>query len=435
MIPEMSDQTSHYVPDLAGGVYLYADEASCGIVPRLVATLTMHIRQDVLEDAVNDVMSLFPHLPVRLAEEDGSYVFVRNGSRIPVFSESADCQAVLGSEALGGFLFRVSFCGKTIFFDVHSSLLDERGLSAFAKSVIFRYIQLSGYPIANDGNVRVLPDGSVHVSVDDPLELVEDIPAARPAWYMEAKAFCSLSSCRQPSSHIVQMRVPASRLRSGIRGFWNLPETFVAPVVSHALYEQYAGKMSPGEYIVAAISVNLRQYFPTVSLRPFFTTVSLAYNRRIGEYPFNTILMSQKKLLEAQLKTDALAYNAQRKMRDMEKVCGVKGIGDKAAVAEKMVNAKASSSTYVIRNAGTVGMPESMDRYITEFYPVYSPGLHDLAVSSVVFRNDLFLTFAGKDAMMTRTVCNRIADLMNANDIYAYISDEFDFSPVCYKRP
>ena len=185
---------------------------------------------------------------------------------------------------------------------------------------------------------------------------------------------------------------------------------------------------------MASISVNLRQYFPTLSFRPFSTAVTLAYNRRLGEYPFNTILMSQKKLLEAQLKPDALAYNAGRRLDDMERLSSAAGLAAKERMAEEMASIEAARSTYMIRGAGNVGMPESMQRYVTEFYPVFTPVRQDFAVSMVVFRNEAVLTFAEKNGA-DGSFCRRVAELMNENDICAYVSDEFDMMPMKYELP
>ena len=427
--------TRQYSPDLAGGLYLYADRSACGSVARFVVSLTMHVKGDVLEQAVNDVLVLFPHIPVRVSREGEQYVFGKNTARVPVCGESESARRSPGEESAGGYLFTVSFSGKTVYFDIHMSLFDEKGMAAFAKAVVFRYVQLVGFPVENDGSVRALPDGGSHVSTDDPLDMIADIPASRPAWYMDAKAFVRPATAGSDMVHAVQLRIPLSRLRSHAKEFAGSPVTFIAPIVSQSIYEMYGSEMQPGEYVVAAISVNLRQYFPTVSLRPFNTLVSLAYNRRINEYPFNTILMSQKKLLEAQLKTDALAYNAQRKAAAMEDVYCGRTYADKVARAEKAVADKAAKSTYVIHSAGNIGMPESLDRYVTEFYPLYVPGLHDMVLSCITFRNEILLTVAGRDSGRTDLICRRIAGLMNENEIYAYISDGFDFSPTTYRRP
>lgn len=432
---EMSINGSRSGQDVPGGLSLYAGDAACGAVPRFVVSLTMHVRSGILEQAVNDVLPLFPHLCACPVRTEGGYVLRKDTGRVKVFRKEISRDGMTDvSGDMDGRLFRVSCEGKTIFFDIHVALLDERGMAAFAKSVVFRYIQLAGYPVSNDGNVRTLTDGEIHVSEEDPMEHIADIPASRPAWYMDAKAFLLRHDRPEGPDRITQIRVPLSRLRSHAKDHGSLPVTFIAPLVSHAVYEKYRQEMGAGEYVVASISVNLRQYFPTLSFRPFSTAVTLAYNRRLGEYPFNTILMSQKKLLEAQLKPDALAYNAGRRLDGMERLSSAAGLAAKERMAEEMASIEAARSTYMIRGAGNVGMPESMQRYVTEFYPIFTPVRQDFAVSMVVFRNEAVLTFAEKNGA-DGSFCRRVAELMNENDICAYVSDEFDMMPMKYELP
>lgn len=441
MTAYMDIEDRPFAPDLDGSIFLYSDEAVCGLVPRFTVSLTMHIDGRILEDAVNDVIVLFPHMKVRLVKDAAGFMYVRNDARIPV-SVCSRKDVSLSDPALNGYLFCVSYSAKTVFLDVHSSLLDEKGLASFAKAIVFRYIQLSGYPVENDGSVRALPEGQLHVSLEDPFEKIEDIPAARPVWYMDAKAFHAPETCAGDGScpdkssgakfDAVQIRIPLHRLRSFVKEYASLPEILISSVVSQALYEQYSDDMEKGEYVVASISVNLRRYFPTVSLKPFSTSVTLACNRRLGEYPFNTILMSQKKLLEAQLKTDALAYNAQQRIADFGKVRSCPDFASRCSTASGIISKKAEQSTYMLRNAGTIGMPESMLRYVTEFYPMYTPSVHPLSFSSIIFRNEVILTAASRHGYLPG-LCRKIVSLMNGNDIYAYISDEFSFNPVTYR--
>lgn len=418
-------------PPVGGCFSLYSGKTSRGTVPRFVVTLTMHVDRQILEDAANDVMVLFPHLRVRLSSLSSGYSFVRDESRIHVY------QGVNGGGTIGGreddCLFRISCAFKTVCFDVHASLLDEKGMAAFAKSVIFRYIQLSGYEVENDGSVRGMKDGVTRISEDDPFGAIEDFPASRPAWYMDAKAF-HIPGAENVSGHFraVQIRIPLTRLRSCAKDYADVPETFISPIVSHAIHQEYGDRIGRGEYVVAALSVNLRRFFPTLSLKPFSVDISLAYNRKFGDYPFNTILMSQKKFIEAQLKPDALAYNAERLVRDSESLMSGKDMAGKKSLAADLAERKAGAATYILHSAGTVGMPASMMRYVTEFYPMYAPSVHQFVLSSIIFRNELVLT-ATSGPGIPSGLCRRIVSLMNEHDIYAFISDEFDYVPVKYE--
>jgi len=182
--------------------------------------------------------------------------------------------------------------------------------------------------------------------------------------------------------------------------------------------------INPGEYVVASIQINLRPYFPTASLRPFHTPVFLAYNRILGDYPYNTVLMSQKKLLEAQLKTDALAYSAQRKIADIEKAC--RGSLEQKKSAFTALNDKMSAkSTYSVCRIGNLILPDQLQRYVTEFYPVIPASDQAYSMTVVSFKGEMFVTVAGRKDVAA--VTDRFVELLNGNGIHAFKADGFSF--------
>ena len=188
---EMSINGSRSGQEVPGGLSLYAGDAACGAVPRFVVSLTMHVRSGILEQAVNDVLLLFPHLCACPVRTEGGDVLRKDTGRVKVFRKEISRDGMTDASGdMDGRLFRVSCEGKTIFFDIHVALLDERGMAAFAKSVVFRYIQLAGYPVSNDGNVRTLTDGEIHVSEEDPMEQTPVVPCSE----TEKQAFGMLDS-------------------------------------------------------------------------------------------------------------------------------------------------------------------------------------------------------------------------------------------------
>ena len=255
------------------------------------------------------------------------------------------------------------------------------------------------------------------------MRAVEDIPASRPIWYMDAKAFNADYS--SDAEYVCQIRIPVSRLSRTMEPMAKTPVTYIAPLFSHAIYERYGEHMSSGEYVVASININLRPYFTAASLRPFCTPVYLAYNRILGDYPFNTVLMSQKKLLEAQLKTDALAYSAQRMISDVD--LAMEHLPAQRAAAFMSLHDKIDSkSTYSISRVGNVTMPEQMQRYVTDLYPVHPCGGQAFAMTVINYRGELVVTVSGKNDL--DSVTRRFVELLNENGIYSFMSDRFDLS-------
>lgn len=418
----------HLTPGIAGQVYLYGDGAETGCAPRFVVTLTMCVDKHLLERAVNEVMPRFSQFAAGLSLDEDGYTMVQLSSAVPVFEAGAGCpELMLGCSGLGGYLFMVSFLHKSIYFDYHRALCDEKGMSEFIKSVLFRYVRLCGYLVTNDGSVKEVEDGYHAIEGADPYTRIEDIPASRPVWYMEAKAFSIPHvSVPDPCDNVMQIRIPLSKVKTSLKPYMSAPETFISPLFSHAVYERYSEDMGQGEFIVASIMENLRPHFPTASLRPFYAPVNLAYNRKLTEYPFNTILMSQRKLLDAQLRSDALAYSSKRMIDGISKACDpALSFDDRIRKVGELVAGTSSMTTFSICNLGSPLMPESLQQYITEFYTVIPAASHVYSLSMISFRGDLIVTIDSRGG--DRGVPLRFMELLNEYDIYAFIADEFRF--------
>ena len=203
--------------------------------------------------------------------------------------------------------------------------------------------------------------------------------------------------------------------------------TYIAPLFSHAVHEMFGGEIEAGEYVVASVQVNLRPYYPSATMRPYHTPVYLAYNRNLSDYPYSTVLMSQKKLLEAQLKPDTLAYSAQRKIADIDLAYEgpVEDIDTRFSELQSKIRAK---STYDIAGLGHVILPESMQRLVTELYPVIPSSGKTFSVTAELFKNELAVTVCGR--RNTGHVAARLVELLHGNDIDAYVSDSYSFRPM-----
>lgn len=95
-----------------------------------------------------------------------------------------------------------------------------------------------------------------------------------------------------------------------------------------------------------------------------------------------------------------------------------------------MMEDTAAMSTYSICRVGNVILPESMQRFITDFYPVIPSGRQTYALSVVTYRGEIVVTVSGcRDTLNT---ARRFAELLCSNDIEAYVSDSFEFKPMDY---
>ena len=421
----------YLVPSICGQTYLYGSHADASVSSRIVTALTMHIDPSVLGQALSEAVIRFPQIAVSLVEESGRRKFISLNAPVPIFEACSDMPSDMADERLGGYLFRISYCHKHLYVDYHRALADEFGMMAFVKALVMRYLELSGYPVQTDGSVKLLSDEYFQAEGEDPMEKMQDKFASRPVWYMDAKALVP-EIVEGDKEEVVQVRVPVAKLKKDYLDLASIPVTYMAPLLSHALREVYSESMQGGEYVVAEVQINLRPYYPSASLRPYYTPVFLAYNRNLADYPYKTVLMSQKKLLEAQLKNDTLAYSAQRKISDVENAFEFSdSLASLDASFDIMQENANRRSTYNICRIGNVILPESMQRLVSEFYPVIPSSGKSVSVTVTTYKGDLAVPVSGKK--YAYEVCRRLIDLLHANDIDAYIADRYDFSPLVIK--
>lgn len=418
-------------PSLCGQTYIYGWHADASVSSRIVAALTMHIDPLILEKALSETMVRFPLMSVGLVEEKDRRTFISVGGPVPVFKAGDDMPSDFLDPSLGGYLLRVSYNHKHVYVDFHRALADEYGMISFVKTLLLRYLELAGFSVRNDGSVKDLASGFLAAEGDDPMVKLDDVNASRPIWFMDAKAVVP-ARIEGGREEVVQVRIPLNKLKKDYLDLPTAPVTHVAPFISHALHELLADCKQAGEYVVAGVQINLRSYFPSSSLRPYYTPVSLAYNRNLDDYPYKTVLMSQKKLLEAQLKHDALAYSAQRKIAEVEKAFEKAGSLEGLDAAFEAIQENAAGKfTYNICRIGHVILPDSMQRLVSEFYSVIPSSGRTISVTVTTFKGELNVTVSGRK--YSNEVCTRLVDLLKANDIDAYIADRYSFDPLMMK--
>ena len=417
------------VPSVCGRTYLYGNHADASVSSRIVAALTMQIDPAIMAASLEEALTRFPHFAVGLQQDGDRVVFREVNAEVPVFEDDADQPFGFDDPALNGYLFKVTYAHKTVCFDFHRAMADESGMMTFVKSVLFNYLERSGYPVTTGGAIKLLSSEYFKAEGEDAMPRLDDAQASRPVWYMDAKAVVPTGH-DEPLEEVVHIRVPVAKLRKEYADLVNIPVTYIAPLFSHAVHEMYGGEIEAGEYVVASVQVNLRPYYPSATMRPYHTSVYLAYNRNLSDYPYSTVLMSQKKLLEAQLKPDTLAYSAQRKIADVENAYegSVDKIDDRFSELQSRIKAK---STYDIAGLGHVILPESMQRLVTELYPVIPSSGRTFSVTAELFKNELAVTVSGR--RNAAVVAARLVELLQGNDIDAYIADCYSFKPMSSK--
>ena len=422
----------YLTPDLLGSLYLYSDSSHSNTSFTYVVSLTMTVDGELLQRALNDLAPRFPQLSLRASVCGESMTYRETDTPVEV----CGMERRGGISASGEFghdcLFRVFTDHKTIYFDFHKAITDEKGIVPFIRAVIYRYLRLGGYDVENDGSVITAGSEFHDIEADDAFVKLDDIPASKPVWYMDARSVSLPCSDGKGDGNfkVTMIHLPVGKIKGEAKNYCQVPSTIISPFFAQALLDTYPEANVPGEFVVSHLQVNLRQYFPTTTTRPFFANLLLACNRKISEYPMATVLMSQKKFMEAQLKTDALAYNVQSRISVLEKIMDKGTFAEKTMAAAALAAEKKRQATFSLCNVGNVIMPEQMLRYITEFYPVVPPALYPYGISTINFKGELIITVSSPSP--EDTVAAKFTALLKQHGMPAYVSETYLHSQMKY---
>src|SRR5574344_439010 len=419
---------NYLVIDPGGESYFYGSHLSSGCVPRFNVTMTFKINGDILHQTMQEILKRFPQMAVGIERLKNKYALKAISSEFPVYHDDGNTVRTIGGKETNGYLFLVSYFGKRITFDFLHVLGDGTGFIIFIKSVIFRYLQLSNFPVKNDGTILTVDQPYSFGEGENAISKIMNIKGSIPSWYespAEAFQVPDISTENDPSDTIVEIRIPFNKLYGVTKKYQSSPVTFIEPLFSQAIYEKYKSEIGDNP-IVASIPVNLRPFFPSETTRYFIAVAALAHGKIFLQEDFPTMLLTQKKMLKEQTKPEFLACMAQRQATGMSRLTNLPNtIEEKIAIMDKSIISSLRSYTYIITNMGHIAMPESIGQYIREFFPVLPAAITPFTIAATTWKNEFILSISQRSE--DTSICTRFVELLNKFNMFAYISDKYSF--------
>ena len=433
------NSSQHLNPDLGSESYFYASHISNGCVPRFVVTLKMGIDEAVLRQTMDDIQPRFPQMSVRIVKSaDGkNYHLEENHEPFPVFHDKGNTIRTMCSPETNDHLLAVTWYEKYLMFDLHHLLGDGTGFIIFINAVLFRYFQLLGLPLENDGSILTVDQPFDESEAEDPYRAVMDTPVPDlPDWYKKGREVFNVpcpTTDDDPAETVVQIRIPFDKFRTVFKRYESSPVTFLGPLFSHAIYEKYQDEIGD-KCIVTSVPVNLRPYYPTPTLRYFITVAVLAHSELFLKEAFEDRLKTQKELLDIQTHKEFLTALAQRHISGMEKFRDLDmTVEQKYELMDKKVRTSMNDVTYVMTNMGKISVPESMQEYIQEYFPMLPTATCAFTIATTTWKNELMLSITQRNR--ETDVCERFVDMLRKMDVPAYISDVFMYHTMrCYPK-
>lgn len=157
---------------------LYEYSKKISYTARIKVTLSERIEEAMLIWAAQEAIARFPYFSVRVElDEGGSYVLKHNDRPIPVLPEK-NARLVLGSEAVSGHLFAITWRADTVWFNFAHSVCGGTGAMSWVKTTLYQYLTRRYGPILPPADLKAVdsPVSEEELAYPDVETLPEDKP-------------------------------------------------------------------------------------------------------------------------------------------------------------------------------------------------------------------------------------------------------------------
>lgn len=270
----------------------------------LTIRLYEDVNPEVLQKALAITIKRFPSMNVRLKQGVFWYYFEEHGGSPKVYKADPFVMKKITTTNCGGFCFRVSYFGSTIFADFFHALTDGTGAAEFMKSVLFTYFSLLGHDV--DGEQKIL-------TINSPVNPREYEDSFLTYYKKKKIKDLAISSLKGKKSYrisgmrfdnngkgVINMYTPAKDFVNVCRQNNCTVTELIGALFMLSVYET---KIKPynlsQQDIQLFVPINLRKIFPSITMRNF------SLFSRIGvEANDNMTLQSLTALIHDCLKRD-----------------------------------------------------------------------------------------------------------------------------------
>ncbi len=355
---ERLDNTAHLFPVIAG--------EDMSNVYRIFVVLNEEVKKEILQQALNIVLPKFDGFNVRLRRGVFWYYFEENGKPAPAVREenTYPCRYIVQNQNRS-YLFRVSYYKKRINLEVFHVLTDGMGGINFLKELTYQYLRIA-HPLLQKKTGDLL---SVDTSLNREDSFLKNYKKSHAKGYKTQKAFLLKGEkLRAGEFGVIHGIMSVEALKKVSHRYdASINEYLVASFIYSIYTESMRG--AQGKYpIRAAVPVNLRPFFHSVTTKNFFVMVSAEFLPVKEQYTFCEVLKITKQSLQEQITREHLenlfSYNVSNEKNLMARAVplfiknmAIRYVYTKAALA----------NTTTVTNIGNVSVADDYMPYIQMF--------------------------------------------------------------------
>lgn len=380
------DNTAHLFPVIAG--------ESMTNTYRIAVELTEEVDGAKLQEALNIVLPKFDLFNVRMRTGFFWYYFEENGKKAPTVKQehTYPCRFIKPNK-YRSYMFRVRYYKKRISLEVFHVLTDGMGAINFLKELTYQYLRLMHPEIRE----KVGDSLSADTSLNREDSFLRNYRKSAKKGYQSKKAYQIDGEKLDAGEFGVihgYVKIPALKEVCHSYGL-SINEYLVATYV-WSIYKECLHGMTSDHAIRAAVPVNLRPFFDSVTTKNFFAMVSAELLPDQENLSYEEVLKRVKTSLRLQINKGHLeelfSYNVsnQRNIFARAVPLFLKNIAIRLVYTQ---SALANSTT--MTNIGSISLEPEYEPYVQMFHAFLAMSKGQLLKATICsYQDTLAVTFS-----------------------------------------
>lgn len=382
------NNTEWYKLDNMGVYYASTKDKKNPTVFRFTATMKDEVDVTNLRVALEDTMEVYPNFNVTL-KKGLFWFYLEEEHHLPDIKEEnkAVCARVYKSEY--DILYRVSYYGKRINFEVSHILSDGRGTIEVFKTLIANYVKYQ-YKVKN----IKLNNGTIEEHTEDSFDKYYE--KYKKDKYKEGKIY-KYKNKKLPfeDAKFIELHLDCKKILNKAHEYnASLTAYLVAILIQSILKEMK--QLDKGKYIKIDLPVDLRSYFRSESSRNFFGLTYLSY-KFTGEVDSIEDII---KVINEEMTEKINKENISKRMNKMvyfQKNFAIRAIPIfiKDIFLKTVNEFTSNTSTTTLSNVGKISFSKEVDEYVETTAAMTSPE-NNFKITISTFKNDLVICISDK---------------------------------------
>lgn len=388
-----------YRLDNAAKIYPILANPNRSYIFRIAANLNQEVNPEKLLEAAGDLKARFPSIYVRLRTGVFWYYYEENQKLPRVLPESPYIGRAINLQENNGYFFTLFYYKNRISLEVFHSICDGYGAMEYFKALLFRYYELLGAPVENDGYILTMDQHPSHYETEDSF-LKNYMPTKRARSSAKRAYRIHGTRFREVNGHaVINGKIPASQLLALAKKHNATLTQYLAALLTYCIYRAEAMTKLSNKPVNICVPVNMRRFFESKTLRNFSLFFHTSIDCREREWDFDSMLASVKEQFDRELSKDRLHQTLNANV-SIEKNIALRS----CPIFIKWVLIKIGCmihgdklTTINMSNIGNVQFPASMDGLIHDFEANPSVGSDSTHNIGIVSYNDILsISFSRK---------------------------------------